>query len=288
MRKLGVGILYLYLIGMLMACSSSERVGDRATRVSTVKATSWSAVNLVFALSDRFLRGDGIAATEARSGTSVLYPAADGAMLVGAIIGHAFVGRAISEARKVERDADADKILSELDVLVKSIDRDVFASRVAHELQEQMDIRVLVGGDQDATRPTFMTKPFFSLSQNRDYLAVENLIEISERPNGPSYTNRIHLISPKVDLSELERDQDTQFFAATLMALYTLTNEIALLDASGVLSSDIAEEQTYRVGMGGSFEYQRAKYVRDIEGFGVLEVLGGNLLLVPKEQISRL
>ena len=69
---------------------------------------SWSAVNLVFALSDRFLRGDGIAATEARSGTSVLYPAADGAMLVGAIIGHAFVGRAISEARKVERDAPPD------------------------------------------------------------------------------------------------------------------------------------------------------------------------------------
>jgi hypothetical protein len=90
-----------------------------------------------------------------------------------------------------------------------------------------------------------------------------------------------------MDLAKLATVGDTQHFFDVLMALYMLSNQVALLDGSGQLLNESATEATFKVSMGGVYQYHRATLVDVVEDYGVLKVLGGNLLLAPLGQIQQ-
>ncbi len=278
--------IFVMLSVLCVGCGTTERRGERVVKTGVVAVTDLSEINLQFERSERFLRGDTDIADTAGEGAAVMYPAPTAGVFAGFVLGHALVGNAINAAEKKERDDAADQVLANIEALAATVEPERIEKELAQALSTDMAVKVYTGTDQASTRPTFMTKPIFALSQNLDFVAIENLVVIESQAGLSSYTNRIHLISKPIDLTALEASKDTDYFLKQLMELYTLTNRVALLDASSQLSEIGSEEATFKVRMGSGYEYHRGRLIRHIEGFGILKTLGGNFLLAPVDQIA--
>lgn len=274
------------VVAALEACASSEMQGERLQQTSVVDTSDWKEINLRLKASARFLRGHSTVATDSGDGFNVLYPAANSAMFAGAVLGHALVGTALLEAEKSERTKKADEVLEGSGQAFDGVNAETAARRLADALEAEMDITAHSVSDERPHIPTLNTEPYFALAQTRDHVVIENLVSISEGGK-PAYTNRVRLISRQFDPQSLDTLEGEAPLADRLLYLYTLSNVVALEDAGKRLQLPAQQPKTWRITIGENINYYRAALLGHRDGFTLLRKLGGNLLLVPDEALSR-
>lgn len=281
--KFSLVIAALTLIG----CGSSEIRGERLEQLDIVDSKSWTEINVVFQQPDRFIRGRTEVNAEVGEGLNVLYPAANEAMFLGAVLGHAIVGTALLDAEQRESRVQADNVLDGTEPIFDGINSQAATKRLAEALHLEMGITANFGHSDRADIPTLQTEPYFALAQSKHHVVLENLVVISMN-GSEAYTNRISLISRQFDQSTLDSLAEESSLADQLLHLYTLTNIVALDDAAQQLDGpDHNSAETWRITLSDGVEYQRATFVTEREGFSVLRKLGGNLMLVPVTLLSR-
>lgn len=274
------------VVAALVGCASSEMQGERLQQTSVVDTSDWTEINLQLNESARFLRGHSIVAADSGDGFNVLYPAANSAMFAGAVLGHALVGAALLEAEQTESIKKADKVLDGSEQAFDGVSAATASQRLAAALEAEMDITAHSVSEEKPNIPTLVTEPYFALAQTKDHVVMENLVSIYEGGT-TAYTNRVRLVSRQFDLQSLNALEREAPLADRLLHLYTITNVIALEDAAKRLQTTAQEPTTWRITIGENINYQRASLLGHRDGFTLLRKLGGNLLLVPDEALSR-
>lgn len=272
---------------ILIGCSSPSMQGERLERSDILESSRWTNINVVFQTPDRLIRGRAEVDAEVGNGSTVFYPAANEAMFLGAVLGHAIVGMAFFDAEQRQSQEQADNVLDGAESIFSGINSNAASKRLADALQSQLGVTASFGHSDRKDTPTLQTEPYFALAQSKHYVVLENLVVISMNGN-EVYENRISLISRHFDSSKLDSLAEESPIAGRLLDLYALTNLVALDDATRQLGDPkYSSAETWRISLSDGVEYQRATFVTEREGFSVLRKLGGNLMLVPVKLLSR-
>lgn len=270
----------------MSACVSSDIKGERLQHEAVFDATNFTEINLQFREPNRFLRGQTKVASQSGDGLAVAYPAATAEIFAATVLSHALMGAAIRESHQHAQNESADKVLEGAEQVFDGINAEAASSRLAAALETQMGITAHSITDEKANLPTLMTEPYFALAQEMDHTVLENLVSVSQG-GANIYTNRVRLVSRQFDLESPDFQRNEALLADRLLHLYTFTNMIALADAAQTLQGGGESPATWKLSIGDSVSYERATFLGEREDFALLRKLGGNLLLVPREALSR-